>query len=968
MATLTAEFRQDSRGFFILTNSRALPPLDAEKLIREICENVAQAAAATGQSVDIVLRGDSTLRGHFPLEADVAESVFGPADAWVLAPFFFQGGRYTIADVHYVAEGDNLVPAGATQFARDATFGYRSSNLRDYVQEKAPGRFGAGQLHSVSIEDIRIGGPRGVYERLKSVPKGGVVIVNAAAESDMHVFVAGLLLAEAEGKRFLYRTGAAFVSTRLGVRAKAPISAAELQLARPRTTGGLIIAGSYVPKTTAQLKVLTDRRGGAGALAIIEMDVERLIASPESADEVIRQVVQETEGHLQAGQDTLVMTSRKLITGDNELSSLAIGTSVAQALVRVLQRIQVRPRYIIAKGGITSSDAATKGLNVKRAWIVGQAAPGVPLWRCDEPTSRHRGVPFVVFPGNVGGEATLFKIIPSGYEFLIPAIHLEVISPATSIPRASVDSPHIPPTPERDERPQETVDGSLTPAEGQQVFTHAQLRATTKTRQIAITALIILSNLVQIVQMTVNFAGVAGGRQLGEALHIQNSYASWIAASYALTQGTFVLMSGRVGDVYGHRKVLLCGGAWLTACTLASAFCTEFYAFVTMRALSGVGGACIMPNAVAMIATTNPPGRVRNLSLGLFGASAPLGGYLGALFLGAFLKQTEWKWFFVFIAGLGAVTFVFLWMLSPREPAVDRHGKIDWVGSALGTSALILFNFVWNQAPSVGWSTPYEIALLIISVVLFAMFNAWEKYGTAHPIMPLDIFRAPCFLTLILVVLLNYMAVGTLIWYQVLWLQDVWQWTPLQFAVGWTPFVVCGTAAACLAAWLIPRLAAQWILAIGTVTILVSTVLMATVPLRQSYWAQIFPSVVLFAFCPDLVYTAGQIIASNSVRRHQQGIAGSIIGTLNLYGNSLGLGFASTIEVQIARAYDSPVLGYRAALYFGVGISTVALLLDVFFVRLVKDEREGWEEDVDLVDMSDRAAATGAQLPSQGVA
>ncbi|KAL4893808.1 hypothetical protein BDV59DRAFT_177220 [Aspergillus ambiguus] len=413
--TLVEEFRQDSRGFFILTNSRALPPLDAEQLIREICENVARAAESTGQSVDIVLRGDSTLRGHFPLEADVAESVFGAADAWVLAPFFFQGGRYTIDDVHYVAEGENLVPAGATQFARDATFGYKSSNLRDYVMEKAPGRFTAAQLHSVSIADIREGGPQAVYERLMSFPKGGVVIVNAAAESDMHVFVAGLLLAEAQGRRFLYRTGAAFVSTRLGIRSKAPISAAELQLPSPRTAGGLIIAGSYVPKTTAQLKVLTDRRGGAGQLAIIEMDVERLIASAESAAEVVQQVVQDVESYIQGSRDTLVMTSRKLVTGDDELSSLAIGSSVAQALVKVLQQIQVRPRYIIAKGGITSSDAATKGLNAKRALIVGQAAPGVPLWRCDEDTSRHRGVPFVVFPGNVGGEATLCELVEAWY-------------------------------------------------------------------------------------------------------------------------------------------------------------------------------------------------------------------------------------------------------------------------------------------------------------------------------------------------------------------------------------------------------------------------------------------------------------------------------------------------------------------------------------------------------------------------
>lgn len=192
--TLVTEFQTNSPGFFILTNSRALPPPDAEILIRTICENVREAAKTTGQEVDIVLRGDSTLRGHFPLEPDVAQSVFGAADGLVLAPFFFQGGRFTIDDVHYVAEGDSLVPAGATPFAQDATFGYKSSNLRDYVHEKAPGRFSAEQLHSVTIDEIRCGGPEAVCEKILATPAGGVVIVNAAAESDMHVFVAGLLL------------------------------------------------------------------------------------------------------------------------------------------------------------------------------------------------------------------------------------------------------------------------------------------------------------------------------------------------------------------------------------------------------------------------------------------------------------------------------------------------------------------------------------------------------------------------------------------------------------------------------------------------------------------------------------------------------------------------------------------------------------------------------------------------------
>lgn len=192
--TLVTEFQTDSPGFFILTNSRALPPADAEKLIRTICENVKEAARQTDHGVNIVLRGDSTLRGHFPLEPDVAQSVFGPADGLVLAPFFYQGGRFTINDVHYVAEGDSLVPAGATPFAQDATFGYKSSNLRDYIHEKAPGNFSAEQIHSITIDDIRRGGPPAVCEKLLKVPTQSVIIVNAAAESDMHVFVAGLLL------------------------------------------------------------------------------------------------------------------------------------------------------------------------------------------------------------------------------------------------------------------------------------------------------------------------------------------------------------------------------------------------------------------------------------------------------------------------------------------------------------------------------------------------------------------------------------------------------------------------------------------------------------------------------------------------------------------------------------------------------------------------------------------------------
>ncbi|EGY22028.1 hypothetical protein VD0002_g4074 [Verticillium dahliae] len=416
--TLESQFERESRGFFILTNSRALPGPEARNLILEICDNVKEAAQRTNKRFDVVLRGDSTLRGHLPEEPEAVEQAMGKFDAWVLTPFFLQGGRYTLDDVHYVKEGDVLVPASQTPFAQDATFGYQNSNLRQYILEKCGSRFNESSFLSITIDDIRVGGPEGVKAKLLSRPAGsdGVVIVNAAAESDMDVFVSGLLAAEKEGRRYLYRTAAAFVSSRLGIKGIPPMSLADVQpptasVSASSHAGGLILAGSYVPKTTAQLKVLRERR--QDKLAVVELEVADLIKSAESERTIVDKAAAEANDQISAGKDILVMTSRTLVKTSDAISSLEIGSKVAAALVRLLEQIQVRPRYVIAKGGITSSDAATKGLRMRRARIMGQAAPGVPLWRCDEETSRHQGVPYVVFPGNVGSESTLAEIVES---------------------------------------------------------------------------------------------------------------------------------------------------------------------------------------------------------------------------------------------------------------------------------------------------------------------------------------------------------------------------------------------------------------------------------------------------------------------------------------------------------------------------------------------------------------------------
>ncbi|XP_052181306.1 uncharacterized protein LOC127794335 [Diospyros lotus] len=408
--SLIEQFKKRPKCFFILTNSRSLSSDKAIALIEDICRNLCAAAkSVVSADFTVVLRGDSTLRGHFPEEADAAVSILGEMDAWIICPFFLQGGRYTIEDVHYVADSERLVPAGDTEFAKDAAFGYKSSNLREWVEEKTRGRIQASSVTSISIRLLRKGGPRAVCEHLCSLQKGSTCIVNAASDRDMAVFAAGMIQAELKGKRFLCRTAASFVSARIGIIPKAPILPKDLGIHQDR--GGLIVVGSYVPKTTKQVEELKSQCGHI--LRSIEVSVDKLaMNSIEEREEEINQAVEMADVFLRARKDTLIMTSRDLITGKTPSESLEINFKVSSALVEIVRRITTRPRYILAKGGITSSDLATKALEAKRAKIVGQALAGVPLWQLG-PESRHPGVPYIVFPGNVGDSKALAEVVKS---------------------------------------------------------------------------------------------------------------------------------------------------------------------------------------------------------------------------------------------------------------------------------------------------------------------------------------------------------------------------------------------------------------------------------------------------------------------------------------------------------------------------------------------------------------------------
>jgi uncharacterized protein YgbK (DUF1537 family) len=172
--------------------------------------------------------------------------------------------------------------------------------------------------------------------------------------------------------------------------------------------GGVVIVGSYVPGSSTQLENLLTLANVVG----IELPVERVIGSADEARRVSSEAGRQLEAAVETGRVGVLYTSRKLVTSPDRVENLEIGKKVSHALIAALQEVKSRPRFIIAKGGITSHDVAQKGLGAARAYVLGQLFPGVPVWRLQTGTqSRFEGVPYVVFPGNVGGPESLMQAV-----------------------------------------------------------------------------------------------------------------------------------------------------------------------------------------------------------------------------------------------------------------------------------------------------------------------------------------------------------------------------------------------------------------------------------------------------------------------------------------------------------------------------------------------------------------------------
>ncbi|KAK5125952.1 hypothetical protein LTR85_011307 [Meristemomyces frigidus] len=434
---------------------------------------------------------------------------------------------------------------------------------------------------------------------------------------------------------------------------------------------------------------------------------------------------------------------------------------------------------------------------------------------------------------------------------------------------------------------------------------------------------------------------------------------SWFIAGYSLTVGTFILVSGRMGDVYGYKRMLVIGYTWFAVWAMIAGLSvySNYVLFIFARVLQGIGPSIILPNGLALLGALYEPGKRKNMAFAAFGACAPGGSITGSVFAAIFAQLAWWPWTFwssaiTLLAIAVAAAFA---IPDPQvRPPVPRSFKacvdeLDLVAGAVGITALVLFNFAWNQAPIVGWHSAYVCVCLVLGVLLVPVFFYMEVKVSPNPLIPFSALNSTNAFVLGCIAC-GWASFG--IWFYYTWelLEVLRGVTPLLASAYLSPLVICGAVAASLTGYLLSHLRPAWLMVIAMSAFLTGNLLIATVPPHQIYWGQIFVTSLVAAFGMDMSFPAATVYLSNTIEKSKQGVAASLVNTVVNYSISLGLGFAGTVEVHVnngGQTWDETLYGYRGALYMGTGLCGLGLALSIVFVaKTYWDDRK----------MQDRAA------------
>jgi MFS family permease len=418
----------------------------------------------------------------------------------------------------------------------------------------------------------------------------------------------------------------------------------------------------------------------------------------------------------------------------------------------------------------------------------------------------------------------------------------------------------------------------------------------------------------------------------------------WFIAAYSLTVGAFMMVTGRLGDVYGHKRVYVFGMLWYGLCTLLLGFTTYVKSvelFVLLRACQGIGPALTLPNGVALLAHAYPPGQRKAFVFAAFGASAPLGFVTGAAVGSVFAQLLWWPWA-QWILGALCLVVAAVAASSVIPPTPERGpsdaNQVDVLGAVVVVLGLVAIVFACNQGPIDGWDVPYVYLSLIIGFGLIGLFVYIES-RTTFPIMPLDVWTQPGFPGVISCMMFGWASFGVWNFYAVQLMEVQRGSTPLATSAQVVPLLLLGVCATLVMWTLHHRVKSQSLLCAAMCAFCAGNVLIALCPVDSSYWTYLFASMCITPFGMDLSYPAASLIVSNALPSERQGVGASMINAAVNLSVSIGLGLAGTVERYVHdeathAGGTGSMHGPHSALYVGIGLAGMGILIALFFTRV----------------------------------
>ena len=403
---------------------------------------------------------------------------------------------------------------------------------------------------------------------------------------------------------------------------------------------------------------------------------------------------------------------------------------------------------------------------------------------------------------------------------------------------------------------------------------------------------------------------------------------AWVVNAYLLTFGGFLLLGGRLGDLFGHRRLFLSGIALFTAASLACGLATSQGALVAARAVQGLGGAIVSAVALSLIMTLFVEPAERAKAMGVFGFVLSGGGTAGVLLGGVITDLLDWHWIFLVNLPVGATVFALALALLPGGPG-HATGRVDVVGAVTVTSSLMLAVYAIVNGNEVGWTTARTLGLLGAAAALMVVFLALESRLSA-PLMPLGIFRNRNVSSANVVGVLMAAGMFAYFFLSALYLQEVLGYSPLEVGVAYLPsMLIWGGSSLFLSDRLVMSLGVKTPLIAGLALMTVGLLLLARAPVEGNFLVDVLPATLAVGLGAGIGFNPILLAAMSGVSPTEAGLASGVVNTAFMMGGALGLAVLASLAAWRTDELEAAGDGTLAALNGGYHL---AFLVGAFFV------------------------------------